>query len=144
MNANLLKEARDTPVIRFDAATPSTKYIAVCLDLDAPHPSIPFLSPILHWIQPGLQASTQDGQTVMKSSEAFICNYAPPGPPPGSPPHRYCFFLYEQPESFDGNKYAPGNGAEMGLWPRMRYSLDEWEKEAGLGPIIATNYFNSN
>ncbi|KAG8407769.1 hypothetical protein J3459_018363 [Metarhizium acridum] len=117
--------------------------MAVCLDLDAPHPSFPFLSPILHWIQPGLQASDEDGEGVLKASEPSISDYAPPGPPPGSPPHRYCF-LYEQPASCDGSNYAPGDGAKMGLWPRMPYSLDAWEKELGLGPIVATNFFTSN
>ena len=116
----------------------------MCLDPDAPHPSFSFLGPVLHWIQPGLQISNQDGQTILKASEPFVANYGAPHPPPGSPPHRYCFYLYEQPASFDGKTYAPANGAEMGVWGRMRYSLDVWEKEAGLGPIIATNYFNSN
>lgn len=137
-------EARDEPVIRFDGANTSTKYMVVCLDLDAPHPSFPFLSPILHWIQPGLQAANEGGQRVLRASEPSISDYAPPGPPPGSPPHRYCFFLYEQPASLDGSKYASGDGAKMGLWSRMRYSLDAAEKELGLGPIVATNYFTSN
>ncbi|KAH0595048.1 hypothetical protein MHUMG1_07347 [Metarhizium humberi] len=137
-------EARDEPVVRFDGANTSTKYMVVCLDLDAPHPSFPFLSPILHWIQPGLQAANEGGQRVLRASEPSISDYAPPGPPPGSPPHRYCFFLHEQPASFDGSKYTSGDGAKMGLWSRMRYSLDAAEKELGLGPIVATNYFTSN
>lgn len=141
-------EAQDEPVVSFAGLNPAAKYIVVCLDLDAPHPSFPVLGPILHWAQPGLQAasSAEDAHVKdgLKPSQPFIANYAGPGPPPGSPPHRYCFFLYEQPESFDIKAHAPANGAQMGILPRMRYSLDKWGKAAQLGPIVAANYFVSN
>lgn len=52
--------------------------------------------------------------------------------------------LYEQPEGFDYTKYAPPNGQKMGMWPRIRYDLKAFEKEAKLGPIVASNFFRSN
>jgi phosphatidylethanolamine-binding protein len=73
-----------------------------------------------------------------------VANYIGPAPPPGSSPHRYVFFLYEQPVGFEGKKYAPPNGGNLSNWNRMRYSLDAWEKEAQLGPVVAINYFKSN
>jgi phosphatidylethanolamine-binding protein len=120
--------------------------MVVGLDIDAPFPSFGVLGPILHWIQPGLQATTPTdvGSFTLKPSAPFVANYIGPAPPPGSSPHRYIFFLYEQPESFDGQKYAPPNGANLGNMQRMRYDLDAWEREIKLGPVLAANYFKSN
>lgn len=114
--------------------------MVVCLDLDAPFTSFSFMSPILHWIQPGLKVQGDR----FEATEPFIVDYAGPGPPPGSGPHRYCFFLYEQPEGFDVKAHAPSGGAKVGIWPRVRYSLEDWEEKAKLGEVIAANYFTSN
>jgi phosphatidylethanolamine-binding protein (PEBP) family uncharacterized protein len=119
--------------------------MVICLDPDAPHPSAGFLGPVLHWLQTGLvQAADGSNRFVVSASEPFISDYAPPGPPPFSPPHRYCFLLYEQPEGFDVRKHILADGAKMGVWARMWYSLDEWERTAGLGEVVAANYFVSN
>ena len=123
----------------------SATYLAIGLDLDAPFPSFDVLGPILHWIQPGLTAEPAGGAASgLKATEPFIADYIGPAPPPGSSPHRYIFFLYEQPAGFDGAKYAPANGESLGVWSRMRASLDDLEKEYNLGPLVAMNYFNSN
>lgn len=118
--------------------------MAVGLDIDAPFPSFGVLGPILHWIQPGLKAEFQDGGFRLKATAPFVANYIGPAPPPGSAPHRYMFMLYEQPEGFEGGKYAPAGGEEMGNWGRIRYDLDSWAEEIGLGGVIAVNYFRSN
>ena len=119
------------------------------LDIDAPFPSFGFLGPVLHWIQPGLKAElspdTEGSQVLkLKATEPFVANYIGAAPPPGSSPHRYTFLLYEQPEGFDGSKYAPPDGQPAGIWYRMRYDMDSWAKEINLGPVLAFNYFNSN
>lgn len=113
----------------------------VSLDIDAPFPSWGFLGPILHWIQPGVK-TTESG--TLDTSGPFIANYIGPAPPPGSSPHRYIFFLYEEPEGFDAKQYAPADGKNLGNWSRMRYDFDAWAKEIGLGPVVAFNYFTSN
>jgi hypothetical protein len=115
--------------------------MVVALDLDAPFPSFSVLGPVLHWIQPGFKPGP--GNTLT-SSEPFIANYAGPAPPPGSAPHRYVFLLFEQPDAFNGNRYAPTGGAPVGIWPRMRYDLDTWQKTAKLDEPLAVNYFLSN
>jgi phosphatidylethanolamine-binding protein len=71
-------------------------------------------------------------------------NYAGPGPPPPSSPHRYVFLLYDQPEGFDTTKFASPGGKNVGIRPRMRYDLKAFEKEAKLGQVVACNYFLSN
>ncbi|EJP64528.1 protease inhibitor (Tfs1), putative [Beauveria bassiana ARSEF 2860] len=76
-----------------------------------------------------------------------IAEYLSPNPSPGSAPHRYGFYLYEQPPGFDATRWmapAPGRQGEMGNWKRIRYGLDGWASKAGLGVIVAANYFTSN
>lgn len=140
-------DATPTPQLSCSAASsPGKIYMIICLDPDAPHPSAAFLGPVLHWLQSGLQLDSSGSEvlTTSSSSEPFVSDYAPPGPPPFSPPHRYVFLLYEQPEGFDVKAHAPAEGTKMGVWARMWYSLDEWEKRAGLGKVVAANYFTSN
>ena len=138
-----LLEAQEPPKLAFNPKASTESYIVIGLDIDAPFQSLPVLSPILHWIQPGLKPErTSDGTASLTASDTpFVVNYIGPAPPPGSGAHRYVFLLYEQPAGFDGKKHAPAGGAKMGNWPRMRYDLGAFEKEAKLGPVIAANYF---
>jgi hypothetical protein len=121
-------------------------YIVVGLDLDALFPSLTALSPLLHWLQPGLRSSSaNDGTSRLEGSGISpIANYLGPFPPPGSGPHRYLFLLYEQPANFDASKYGMARRANLGVWPRTRYDLGAFEKAAQLGPVVAANYFKSN
>lgn len=114
--------------------------------MDAPFPSFNKLGPVLHWVQPGLKSvDSVEAAAPLETSEPFITNYIGPAPPPGSSPHRYVFFLYEQPDGFDGvRRFAPKDGKTVGVGGRMWASLDEWEKKLGLGEIVAVNYFKSN
>jgi len=134
-------EAQSAPSISYAVPDPSATYMVVALDLDAPFPSFGVLGPILHWIQPGFKAGPDN---VLTPNEPFVANYIGPAPPPGSSPHRYSFFLFEQPKDFDGSKYAPAGGKPLSNWHRMRYDLDVWQKTAKLGEPLATNYFLSN
>lgn len=107
------------------------------------------MSPILHWIQSDLVPATTSetdgpGPAQLTSETHPIVDYAPPGPPPGSGPHRYIFILYEQPANFDYKKFAPKDNGKVGIWPRVRYDIAAFEKKAGLGGIVAANYFLSN
>ncbi len=115
--------------------------MAVCLDLDAPFPSFGVLGPVYHWCQSGFKAGAGN---VLTSSEPVIASYIGPAPPPGSAPHRYSFYLFEQPADFDVSKHAPADGKPLSNWYRMRYDLDAWQKTAKLGEPVAVNYFMSN
>ncbi|CAM1508827.1 Fc.00g025660.m01.CDS01 [Cosmosporella sp. VM-42] len=137
-------DAQVAPELSFNVPDPAGTYLVVSLDIDAPFPSFHVLGPALHWIQSGLKPEQKNGKVVLTATDPFVANYVGPGPPPGSAPHRYCFFLYEQPTEFDPKAHAPPNGVKMGIWGRMRYSLDDWEKQVSLGPILAANYFTSN
>jgi len=133
-------EAQDAPTLSFKGAGP---YIVVGLDLDAPFQSITVLGPILHWIQSGLKPDGA-GSVLSSAGTPFVANFIGPAPPPFSGPHRYAFFLYDQPADFDYTKHAPAGGKRLGNGSRMRYDLRVFEKKAGLGPVLAANYFTSN
>ncbi|KAK9321082.1 phosphatidylethanolamine-binding protein [Lipomyces orientalis] len=138
-------DAQSPPELAFNVQSPSGTYMVIGLDIDAPFPSFGVLGPILHWIQPDLKTQlTENGPSILKVTAPFVANYIGPAPPPGSAPHRYIFFLYEQPPNFDGKKYAPPGGKNLSNWHRMRYDLGAWEKEIKLGPVLAANYFRSN
>ncbi|RMJ21365.1 protease inhibitor Tfs1, partial [Aspergillus sp. HF37] len=114
--------------------SPTKTYLAISLDLDAPYPFLKFLSPVLHWIQPGLRVSRDEsGAAVLKADAPFVANYMSPEPPLASGRHRYVFLLYEQPDGFEARKYAPPHGRLMGVWARVRFGFDEWAREVGLG-----------
>lgn len=96
-------------------------------------------------MQAGLKAvPSGSGPASLQSSEPAIASYHGAGPPPGAAPHRYVFFLYEQPADFDAKKYAPADGEEFPRMKRMRWDLDAWAEEVKLGPVLAANYFTSN
>lgn len=124
-----------------EALSVDEKYLLLCLDPDAPHPSTSLLlSPILHWFQAGLQS---DGTGALQTSELPAACYRAPNAPAFSPPHRYVFLLYRQPELLDLGRYAAKEGEEMGLWPRIKYKHGALVQELSLGKVVAANYFMS-
>ena len=128
----------------FELSMPDGKgpYVVILLDMDAPFVSLPFLGPVLHWVQSGFRSNST--ATLTSEGVPFICDYVGPAPPPGSGPHRYCYFVYDQPADFDPKKFAPPNGQQFALTKRMRTDLDAYERELNLGPILACNYYTSN
>ncbi|KAI0143268.1 phosphatidylethanolamine-binding protein [Pestalotiopsis sp. NC0098] len=134
--------AQTTPSFAWPKAAPGTTYLMLALDLDAPFPSLPVLGPILHGIQPGLTAGASGDLTT---STPPVAGYIGPAPPPLSGPHRYVFLLYEQPSGFDAKKFMPqAEGQEFPMMQRIRFDPSKFVKEAGLGEVLASNYFESN
>ncbi|OAA65250.1 Phosphatidylethanolamine-binding protein PEBP [Niveomyces insectorum RCEF 264] len=125
-----------------------TRYLCLSLDIDAPFPSFPFLSPILHGVQTDLvlspaTAAAGDGWTPLVSDVTAVVAYSGPRPPPISGPHRYIFLLYEQPAKLD----AAGIRKTM-QWPetitvsaRMRFDAKAFETALGLGQVVAATTF---
>lgn len=134
-------DAQSPPELFFAGLDSSKTYLIVSLDIDAPFPSFDILGPILHWIQPGVKISESG---TLDTTAPFVADYIGPAPPPGSSPHRYIFFLYEEPAGFDAKAHAPPNGKKLGAMSRMRYDFDAWAKKINLGSILAFSYFNSN
>lgn len=133
--------AQEPPKLSFAGANPNSTYLVVSLDTDAPFPSFGILGPILHWIQSDIKVTSEG---VLVSDAPFIANYIGPAPPPMSAPHRYMFFLYEQPSGFDPTAHAPTGGKKFGNSNRIRYDLDAWAESIKLGPLVAFSYFTCN
>lgn len=95
--------------------------------------------PALHWFQPGLKA-TVDGIMENVENAPAIAHYLGAGPPPGSSPHRYLFILYEQSEGFNVQKWEKS----FSIPNRMRFDLDRFEVDTGLGKIVGATFFFSN
>jgi len=141
-------KAKLAPQISFPGATTTStsadkKYIIVAIDLDAPFPSWPILGPILHWIQTDLTADPATGLLSVSGGSDIpsLVSYHPPGPPPGSSPHRYVFLLYDQPENFDGKTVAT---KPFSMSDRIRFDYKALLEKTGLGEVVATNWYLSN
>ncbi|KAI1110927.1 PEBP-like protein [Nemania sp. NC0429] len=123
---------------------PSTKYVAVAIDLDAPFPSFPFLGPILHGLHIDLVAGAPDGDgfAPLEGAPEWLVPYIGPGPPRPSAPHRYVFMVFEQPPSLDAAKTKEllGLGPQVKLTSRMWWDELGFEKKLGLGEVLAGNY----
>ncbi|PWY65453.1 PEBP-like protein [Aspergillus eucalypticola CBS 122712] len=138
------RDAAHPPRMSFPRLKGNGTYMIVCLDLDAPFPSCRVLGPKCHWIQSGLEPiMSENGHFFLRVAAPFIANYVGPNPLPGSSPHRYLFILYEQPAGFELTRSSPTGGKKMGVWSRLRFDLDGWAREIGLGPVVGANYFVS-
>lgn len=74
-----------------------------------------------------------------------MAGYIGPAPPPLSAPHRYLFFLYEQPADFDAKKFMPQKeGQEFPMIRRVMFDPDKFVQAAGLGEVVAGSWFESN
>lgn len=124
------------------SATEKAPYIVVCLDLDAPFVKTPFLSPIVHWIQSGLNAGAGE-DALLQSQVSPIVNWLPPSPPPISGPHRYLFMVFAQPSDFDLTRWNAAFKKPVSTWSRVRWNIDQFVQEAGLEDIVAATFFGS-
>lgn len=131
-------EASQAPVFSLSHSclrthVPGAKYIAVALDLDAPSPSFPLASPILHYLHTDLKAiispfaqSSSRPTSMYKTDTATntwvelkpttvanggkgtlekpLASWLAPAPPGVSAPHRYVFLVWEQPERMTGEQ----------------------------------------
>jgi|SRR5579871_150243 len=140
-------DTASTPTLYHSAS--SGRFLVCCIDLDAPFPSFPFLSEIIHCIQsdliPSSKPITTDNETKyelkVEGNVKPISAYKGPRPPPLSAPHRYLFLLYEQPIDF--KKSELGLPEKFGIKDRIMWNQSEFEKKAGLGKVVAGNYFVS-
>ncbi|KAL4972610.1 phosphatidylethanolamine-binding protein [Aspergillus desertorum] len=134
------QETQSTPTLSAPADLRHGVYTVISLDLDAPFASWNVLSPAVHWIQVGFKVGQPSQE--LKSDELPIVPWVAANPPPGTAPHRYVFFLYNQ----NPGSTIPSNLKEKPLnsWQRMRFDLDARIKQLGLGEIVAANYFVSN
>ncbi|PVI06466.1 PEBP-like protein [Periconia macrospinosa] len=126
--------------------SPPKSYLAVSIDVDAPFPSFPLLSPALHSMQTDLKPSSEtdgDGWTELVSDVCPIAFWAPPAPPPISAPHRYVFMVWEQPDGVDEETIRKGMGlrGKVGLMQRVKWDQSGFEAKFGLEKLVGGTYF---
>lgn len=111
---------------------------------------MPMMSPILHWLQPNLVPKPLQNGSFVLAAEAgapVVANWLAPAPPPGASPHRYLFLLYEQPYGFDVQRLRLAlakEGKEVGMMKRVKWDLEVFVRENGLGAVVVANYFLCN
>jgi phosphatidylethanolamine-binding protein (PEBP) family uncharacterized protein len=95
-------QAKSAPTLHLPSslADPAKSYFIMSLDLDAPFPSLPFMSPICHglWndMKVDAKAADEGGYKLLEEKEKQLIHWAGPNPPPPSGPHRYTFTVWEQ------------------------------------------------
>lgn len=101
-------------------------------------------TPPLHPSMSSVPSSTGSSQAcdlpqvlIFESYRAICCQLHWSCAAPWKWPASLGILLVRAASSFWGEKYAPPNGRNLSNWNRMRYSLDAWEKEAQLGPVVA-------
>lgn len=142
--------AAPTLSIASSLVTPHTgdRYVALCLDLDAPFPSFSVLGPIAHYIGVDLIAggASSEGFTTLEAKSKPLMPYIAPGPPSLSAPHRYVFLIWEQPGGMTAEtaREALGLAKAPGMMARMRWDQPTFEQKLGLGQLLAVNYFTAS
>lgn len=130
----------DKPSLFLTEADPKQTYLALTLDLEAPYPSASLLSPLLHWMQPGLKAGSIVEAWPLNSEEPALASFIPATPPPFSGPHKYLTLLYKQPEGFDPKEFGSM------VTGRVKFDFEGFVDEAKLGDdsLVAAHHFLSN
>ena len=131
---------KDAPRLQLTGEA-SGVYIAIAIDVDAPYVSTQILSPIVHWIQPGLYLN--DNTNILKPDDACIVNWLASVPPPFSGPHRYVVILYQQPADFAVGTWESEFAKPVSIPSRCRWNVDQFVKEADLISMCAAKHFRN-
>ncbi|KAF8812284.1 PEBP-like protein [Phlegmacium glaucopus] len=117
------------------AALPTTPFVLVIVDPDAPTPQAPTLADFLHFLGGGFTVDSTTRQ--LTNNTAALMEFFPPSPPAGSDPHRYPVLLFNQPSNF--NTVAPT--LVNASTPRTSFNLSSFVQAVKLGDPLAGNYF---
>ncbi|ORY80030.1 phosphatidylethanolamine-binding protein-like protein, partial [Protomyces lactucae-debilis] len=130
-NALDLNVTSFAPLINFTGSA-NVRYTVAMVDPDAPTPQNPTSAQIRHWLVTDVQASTAPTNI---SSGNVLSGYRAPSPPAGSAPHRYAFFLLQQPA---GANITLGNQSAI-----QNFNLAAFITLNRL-TVVSGNYFNAS
>jgi phosphatidylethanolamine-binding protein len=117
----------------------SSTYTVLCVDPDAPDPSLPAARSWLHLVLTGVKTGARSTTVVVDSDEAggagtvVVVPWSPPAPPIGT--HRYIFLVFE--EGRGGPTAAAAAAAEKPL-ARGHFHLVDFAARNGLRLIGLT------
>nr|XP_060643000.1 phosphatidylethanolamine-binding protein 4 isoform X1 [Anolis sagrei ordinatus] len=121
-----------SPVVLFQEADASKRYILIMVDPDAPSRADPKFRFWRHWTVVDIRgADLKNG----KLKGRVLSDYRRPTPPYQSGFHRYQFLLYEQP-SFEAISLSPEENQSTGSW-KMENFLNRFQ----LGMPVASTQF---
>ncbi|KAJ3483643.1 hypothetical protein NLI96_g6172 [Meripilus lineatus] len=112
-----------------------SSFVIASIDLDAPSPQAPTLSPIRHLLG-GNFHPVPGGQGIqdLVNSTVALTDWLQPTPPAGSDPHRYVFFLFNQPKGFNQQTLVDATT------PITNFDLSQFSADVGLGDPIGGTF----
>ncbi|KAJ6515670.1 phosphatidylethanolamine-binding protein [Mycena sanguinolenta] len=114
---------------------PNSEFVVALFDPDAPTPQSPTLAQFRHLLGGGFQRNANTG--VLSNTTAALTEFFPPGPPPGSDPHRYTVLVYVQSADFASKAASIVNAST----PRTNFNMTAFSDELGLGAPVAGTFF---
>ncbi|KAF8195661.1 phosphatidylethanolamine-binding protein [Mycena galopus ATCC 62051] len=119
-----------------DTTTASNaEFVVALFDPDAPTPQNTSLAQFRHLLGAGYQWNPATG--VLSNTTAAVTEFFPPGPPPGSDPHRYMVLVYVQSEDFASKVPSILNAST----PRTNFNMSAFSDALGLGAPFAGTFF---
>ncbi|KAJ7368534.1 phosphatidylethanolamine-binding protein [Mycena albidolilacea] len=119
-----------------DTTTASNaEFVVALFDPDAPTPQNTTFAQFRHLLGAGYHWNASTG--VLTNSTAALSDFVPPGPPPGSDPHRYMVLAYVQSEDFASKAPSILNAST----PRTNFNMTAFSDALGLGAPFAGTFF---
>ncbi|KZS89956.1 PEBP-like protein [Sistotremastrum niveocremeum HHB9708] len=115
------------PDIKLAPRFSKKSFVIAMIDPDAPSPTNTTFAQIRHFIGGGFKL---EGTTLRNTTPA-LSEYLSPGPPVGSPPHRYPTFLFLQPKNFPTTPFTTSIA---------NFNVSVYAKQVDLGPPLAGNF----
>ncbi|KAJ7498710.1 phosphatidylethanolamine-binding protein [Mycena latifolia] len=121
-----------------DATATTAQFVVALFDPDAPTPQNTSLAQFRHLVGGGYRWSANGGNYgILTNSSAALTEFVPPGPPPGSDPHRYMVLVFVQSADFDSKAPAILNSST----PRTNFNITAFSDALGLGAPLAGTFF---
>lgn len=110
-------------------------FVIISVDPDVPTPQNRTLAQIRHLLAPNFSAlDSAPVFRLLTNSTPAISPYLQPGPPAGSPAHRYIFLLFDQPEGFNDQTLVTQTT------PIALFNVSAFAAATGLGAPIAGTF----
>ncbi|KAK7061879.1 PEBP-like protein [Favolaschia claudopus] len=119
-----------------DTTTASNaQFVIALVDPDAPTPQNRTFAQVRHLLGGGYHWDASTG--ALTNTTAALSDFLPPGPPPGSDPHRYLVLAYVQSEGFSSKAPSLVNAST----PITGFNISTLSEALGLGAPFAGTFF---